>query len=146
LNSVRATNVYEERSLGIFPDTKHDPEVEELSQNGDLNSRAKYVLFCFHLLGLFLQLSHRIWGNHLGAHMRQQLSFGMYYFSRMIAIFIFRCPDMWWLATALFLVCIVEQKSLDDEANASWFNIFTIRGLHFSIEQLVLTFPLKSLS
>jgi len=33
---------------------------------------------------------------------------------------------MWWLGLALFLVCIIERHGLDDEDNASWFNIFNI--------------------
>ena len=53
--------------------------------------------------------------------------------------------DMWWLGLALFLVCIIEVRpssdlvilsvstllqrdGIDDQANSSWFNIFTIRA------------------
>jgi len=51
----------------------------------------------------------KIWGKYLAAHARKQLSF-----------------DMWWLFLALFLVCIVEKESLEDNNNAYWFNIFAI--------------------
>jgi len=33
---------------------------------------------------------------------------------------------MWWLALALFLVCIIERGAITDEANWGWLNIFTI--------------------
>ncbi|KAF8520279.1 cation transport protein-domain-containing protein [Hysterangium stoloniferum] len=97
--NVRSTNVYEERSLGIFhdPEEKYDDE-DELAETHSLESRV------------------RIWGNYLASHARKQLSFGN----------IEGVADMWWLATALFLVCIVERRSLEDDANASWFNIFGI--------------------
>ena len=57
------------------------------------------------------------------------------------------CVDMWWLAVALFLVCIVEvglnfdtvvpalrlaclqRGNLDKPENFSWFTIFTISTL-----------------
>lgn len=50
-----------------------------------------------------------VWSQYLALHMRKQLSF-----------------DMWWLALALFLVCIIERPGLTDPANGSWFNIFAI--------------------
>ncbi|KIJ31257.1 hypothetical protein M422DRAFT_104826, partial [Sphaerobolus stellatus SS14] len=86
--SVRSTNVYEERSLGIFTDPDNEYAEEETLGEG-------------HNL--------KVWGSYLAAHARKQLSF-----------------DMWWLATSLFLLCIVERSSLKDEANASWFNVFRI--------------------
>ncbi|KDQ59452.1 hypothetical protein JAAARDRAFT_621723 [Jaapia argillacea MUCL 33604] len=50
-----------------------------------------------------------IWGKYLLRHMRRQLSF-----------------DMWWLAAALFLLCILERANLNDSANSTWFNIFQL--------------------
>ncbi|KAH9942175.1 cation transport protein-domain-containing protein [Epithele typhae] len=85
--SVRSTNVYEEKSLGVFND---EGSLEEESFNPS-GSRAA------------------VWGRYLAMHARRQLSF-----------------DMWWLGLALFLVCIIEKDGLDDTANATWFNIFTI--------------------
>ncbi|KAG5220041.1 TRKH superfamily [Salix suchowensis] len=38
-----------------------------------------------------------------------------------------RSLDMWWLATAVFLVCIIERANLDAVENFGWFNIFNIR-------------------
>jgi len=80
--SVRSTNVYEERSLGIFED-------EEWHLEGD--SRIA------------------IWGNYLLQHCRTQLSF-----------------DMWWLALCLVIMCLIERSKLENIANASWFNIFSL--------------------
>ncbi|RPD57724.1 hypothetical protein L226DRAFT_512491 [Lentinus tigrinus ALCF2SS1-7] len=85
--SVRSTNVYEEKSLGVFMD---DDESEEEVFNTSGNRAT-------------------VWGRYLAMHARKQLSF-----------------DMWWLGLALFLVCIIEKDGLDDEANCTWFNIFTI--------------------
>ncbi|KIK97977.1 hypothetical protein PAXRUDRAFT_135185 [Paxillus rubicundulus Ve08.2h10] len=50
-----------------------------------------------------------VWGRYLAMHARHQLSF-----------------DMWWLALALFLVCIIEKDNLINTEIQGWFNIFTI--------------------
>ncbi|KAH0829084.1 cation transport protein-domain-containing protein [Lanmaoa asiatica] len=50
-----------------------------------------------------------MWGHYLAMHARYQLSF-----------------DMWWLALALFLVCIIEKDNLINPEIQGWFNIFTI--------------------
>ncbi|KAI0776245.1 cation transport protein-domain-containing protein [Trametes elegans] len=86
--SVRSTNVYEEKSLGVFA-----PE-DDMSAEEAFNSAGNRAT---------------VWGRYLAMHARKQLSF-----------------DMWWLAVALFLVCIIERKGLDDESNNNWFTIFTI--------------------
>ncbi|RSH85304.1 low affinity potassium transporter [Saitozyma podzolica] len=83
--SVRSTNVYEEKSLGLFGD-EEDEEDMEYSEKG-AQAVAKYV----------------------GWHARRQLAF-----------------DIWWLAFALWLLCIIERGPLNDTANATWFNIFSI--------------------
>ncbi|GBE80755.1 Low-affinity potassium transport protein [Sparassis crispa] len=84
--SVRSTNVYEERSLGVF---KEDDSIDET-----FNPSGNRVT---------------VWGRYLASHMRKQLSF-----------------DMWWLALALFLVCIVERDNLINTNNLEWFTIFSI--------------------
>jgi Trk-type K+ transport system membrane component len=66
--SVRSTNVYEERSLGLFSD----------EQEEDFDERAKGP--------------HAV-AKYLGWHARRQLAF-----------------DIWWLAFALWLVCIIEVR------------------------------------
>ncbi|OJT05481.1 Low-affinity potassium transport protein [Trametes pubescens] len=86
--SVRSTNVYEEKSLGVFPSE------EELSPEDAFNDTGNRAT---------------VWGRYLAMHARKQLSF-----------------DMWWLGTALFLVCIIEKNGLEDEANNNWFTIFTV--------------------
>jgi len=85
--SVRSTNVYEEKSLGVFND--EDDEDDNFNPVGNRVT---------------------VWSRYLSMHVRKQLSF-----------------DMWWLATALFLVCIIERDGLDNAENATWFNIFSIR-------------------
>jgi len=50
-----------------------------------------------------------IWGRYLGRHVRRQLSF-----------------DLWWIALALFLICVSERGQLRNPDNASWFTIFAV--------------------
>lgn len=83
--SIRATNVYEEQSLGIF-----DGEEDGEFHFQPVGSRAT------------------VWSQYLSLHARRLLAF-----------------DMWWLAFALFLLCIIERANLNDE-NAPWFNTFTL--------------------
>ncbi|KAF7782717.1 hypothetical protein Agabi119p4_2093 [Agaricus bisporus var. burnettii] len=51
----------------------------------------------------------RIWGRYFAMHARRQLAF-----------------DLWWLAIALFLICIIERRNLNNLDNTGWFNIFTL--------------------
>ncbi|CCL99243.1 uncharacterized protein FIBRA_01258 [Fibroporia radiculosa] len=85
--SVRSTNVYEEKSLGVFEDDQSSVDV-------NFNPAGNRVT---------------VWSRYLAMHMRKQLAF-----------------DMWWLAVALVLICIVERDSLENPANATWFNIFNV--------------------
>ncbi|TFY79418.1 hypothetical protein EWM64_g4595 [Hericium alpestre] len=90
--SIRATNVYEEKSLGIFDEESDDDEsIEDEADYPKTESRVS------------------IMGRYLGRHVRRQLAF-----------------DMWWLAGALFLICIVERGNIDNPDNATWFNLFSI--------------------
>ncbi|KAF8608135.1 TrkH-domain-containing protein [Ceratobasidium sp. AG-I] len=49
------------------------------------------------------------WGSYLAWHARRQLSF-----------------DMWWLAFALWLVCIIERAEIVNPESNGWFDIFAI--------------------
>jgi len=73
-----------------------------------------------------INLPDRIWGKYLAAHARKQLSFGLSGSKFEDDSSIDNALDMWWLFLALFLVCIVEKESLEDNNNAYWFNIFAI--------------------
>lgn len=58
--SVRSTNVYEERSLGVFrPD--NDEDVEDVAEEGEGQGRAK------------------VWGKYLTMHARKQLAFDIWW-------------------------------------------------------------------
>ena len=84
ITSVRSTNVYEEQSLGIYPEDEDD----DMSSSGRTG----------------------IWGHYLKTHARRQLSFGKISTHPDIKIsYLF--SDMWWLGSALFLVCIIEVGS-----------------------------------
>jgi len=50
-----------------------------------------------------------VWSRYLAMHVRKQLAF-----------------DMWWLALALFLTCIIERNKLSNPDDIAWFNIFSI--------------------
>ncbi|PVG02545.1 TrkH-domain-containing protein [Serendipita vermifera] len=96
--SVRSTNVYEEKSLGIFNEAAgNDSEDSSL-----LSDEEKFR----HRRG---ESRTKIWGEYLLWHARQQLAF-----------------DMWWLALALWLICIIERNPLSNPDNQTWFNIFPV--------------------
>ncbi|EIN11405.1 TrkH-domain-containing protein [Punctularia strigosozonata HHB-11173 SS5] len=80
--SIRATNVYEERSLGVF---KVDDTENTEEPKGEVFSK------------------------YLGWHLRRQLSF-----------------DLWWLAAAMLIICIIERANIMDPSNDFWFNQFTV--------------------
>ncbi|KAJ7169106.1 cation transport protein-domain-containing protein [Mycena crocata] len=50
-----------------------------------------------------------VWSRYLAMHARKQLAF-----------------DMWWLGLAVFLVCIIERRNIDEDEKFGWFNIFTV--------------------
>jgi hypothetical protein len=104
--SVRSTNVYEENSLGVFEDDD-DSVDENFTPDGSTAT---------------------VWSRYLALHMRKQLSFGIA-FLNLTPSNSNRLSDMWWLALALFLVCIIEvsvrvvhfpQPCLPKESSASW--------------------------
>lgn len=86
---MRSTNVYEDQSLGIF-------------RLEDKLAAAEYALMTD---GSRMAM----WGRYLTLHARYQLSFGAssFYLARCLHL-ISLVKDMWWLAMALFLVCIIE--------------------------------------
>nr|XP_019014907.1 potassium ion transporter [Kwoniella pini CBS 10737]OCF53688.1 potassium ion transporter [Kwoniella pini CBS 10737] len=81
--SVRATNVYEEKSLGLFGEEEENDEYDNEGEGAQ--AVAKYI----------------------GWHARRQLAF-----------------DIWWLAFALWLICIIERRHLNN--NDESFNIFNV--------------------
>lgn len=115
---MRSTNVYEEKSLGLFGD---EVEEDDLSEEGSgAHAVAKYI----------------------GWHARRQLAFGeSHSWQRRINLYVF--ADIWWLAFALWLVCIIEVRHTRHmggqkwklttlmqrghiDNDQEWFNIFTI--------------------
>ena len=133
--SVRATNVYEERSLGVYEDDA-DALDDELNDDARWNAPAESRV--------------AIWGKYLARHARRQLSFGEIYEtakdSECEMFNAFGDTDMWWLAVSLFLLCIVEvsaicaseaqsgglvlttsqRSSLTDSSKISYFNVFAL--------------------
>lgn len=86
LHSVRSTNVYEEKSLGIYED---DTSIDE----GGISPSGNRVT---------------VWGNYLAMHARRQLAFGTSPSHDHVRVAHHCRVDMWWLGLALFLLCIIE--------------------------------------
>lgn len=95
--SIRSTNVYEQRSLGVYEDVEEDPE--DLDPDVDEDA-AKLVRG---------PKGEVLFSKYLGMHVRRQLSY-----------------DLWWLALALFLILITERGQVMNHESDSWFNQFTV--------------------
>jgi Trk-type K+ transport system membrane component len=92
--SVRSTNVYEERSLGLFNPHDHDQDDSEdtFVPSGDRMT---------------------VWSRYLAMHARQQLAFGKNNpCHESWSCMLMMLSDMWWLALSLFLICIIEVRSI----------------------------------
>jgi hypothetical protein len=114
--SVRSTNVYEEKSLGIFGDDGgNDSENSSLLSDeekfihrpGESRSKIWGEYLLWHARLLIVPISLALLGSLIDY--RQQLAF-----------------DMWWLALALWLICIIERSPLSNPDDQSWFNIFSV--------------------
>ena len=110
---MRATNVYEEKSLGI---SYSDDDLDSDDEEDEVRVSEGRVA---------------IWGKYLMRHMRRQLSFG-----ERASITDLDVPrsveltsgsDIWWLALSLLLITIIERDNIMNTANATWFNNFAIR-------------------
>ncbi|ETW82203.1 potassium transporter [Heterobasidion irregulare TC 32-1] len=88
------------RSTNVYEERSLGVSETVIGDDGDIEDEANYP-----------QTDSRvaIWGRYLGRHVKRQLAF-----------------DMWWLALALFLICIIEKNQLSDSANESWFNLFSM--------------------
>ena len=67
--SVRSTNVYEEKSLGVYDDDESDDESEEEPDEGQFLTAAKE------------NKRVAVWGRYLAWHARRQLAFGNHIFT-----------------------------------------------------------------
>lgn len=121
---VRSTNVYEERSLGLFEeadDSDSDDGEAGAAQPGPGRGSKMLGYLAFHArkqVRSFLTTTSCSELTRLGV----QLAF-----------------DIWWLALALWLCCIIEREEINNPATESWLNIFNIL---FEIVSLLL--PLRN--
>ncbi|CAI4045234.1 hypothetical protein SKDZ_11G2530 [Saccharomyces kudriavzevii ZP591] len=104
--SIRRTNVYEEQSLGLYDngqngsdatdenDAMDDDRGDESDQSDTASAKSKP--------------KHRSPKSFVGAHLRRQLSF-----------------DMWFMFLGLFIICICESKRIEDVSEPE-FNVFAI--------------------
>jgi len=108
--SVRNTNVYEEQSLGLFD----QDDVEDAEQGVELENNlasGRHVRGALLVImdSMFYAVFFQVWGRYLAYHARRQLAF-----------------DMWWISSAVILICIFERRPLSDPANLTWYGIFPI--------------------
>lgn len=97
--SVRSTNVYEERSLGLFEDIDEEAVEAALTGQQGATAVAKYLGWqC-----VYFQL------RPANPSARRQLAF-----------------DMWWIGASLWIVCIIERSQLNDPAKYEYFNVFNV--------------------
>lgn len=85
---MRSTNVYEEQSLGIF----HSDDQLSAAERAFETNGSRMAM----------------WGRYLAMHARHQLSFGASLFILPVVFLRISVEDMWWLALALVLICIIE--------------------------------------
>lgn len=92
--AIRSTNVYEEQALGIFTSPQDDNHMVNDGPRDDSESQ-----------------EHDAWGHFLGEHIRQQLSY-----------------DLWYIALAIWIVCIAERGQIKeiDPSQYAYMNVFTI--------------------
>lgn len=94
--TIRNSNVYEERSLGIYSD---DAEYEELEAKGKT----------------FMSWAKKRFGgatsNHKGVFVQQQLRAQL-------------AHDLWWLVLAVFLIMIIEGSQF--QSNPAVFSVFNV--------------------
>lgn len=85
-----------------------------------------------------------VWGSYLAWHARRQLAFGGFApFANMDGFSVLTLQiDMWWIALALFLLCIIERSKIQDEDNFQWFTIFTLSELFLISGAISCTDPL----
>ena len=68
--TVRSTNVYEDRAIGVFHSNDEDSDDETLSKKEkEFEERAREVP---------KHQRQRVWGKYLAFHARRQLAFGRY--------------------------------------------------------------------
>ena len=96
--SIRSTNVYESKSLGVFDDSDDESE-HEAEWDRQKPKMSTYIAY----------------------HARRQLSFDM-----CVACASLADARRWYLVLALFLIAIIEKDNIQDPASDSYFNLFTI--------------------
>ena len=117
--TVRSTNVYEDRAIGVFNSDSDSSDDESLSKKEkEFEEQARRVP---------KHQRQRVWGKYLAFHARRQLAFGKYTSTRQLPYSLTpsRLLDIWWLVFALFLITIIDRHAIIDP-NQPLFNIFTI--------------------
>ena len=105
--SLRSTNVYEERSLGVFQDHKEQEESNE--PKGE------------------------VFGKYLGWHVRQQLAFDLWWLAAALLamnVIEVRCNyfifiHIWKHASAILITTFLQRGNLMAADNEGWFNQFS---------------------
>jgi Trk-type K+ transport system membrane component len=99
--SIRSTNVYEERSLGVY---EHDETpADEPTLVGDKSEVFRYPPISHNTSCRLTSSKYLVW------HMRRQLAF-----------------DIWPLCAAIFAITVFERGKIMDPEKSEWFTIFKI--------------------
>ncbi|CCK69381.1 Trk1p KNAG_0C02700 [Huiozyma naganishii CBS 8797] len=109
--SIRRTNVYEERSLGMYGKIEeHDDEDEDVdsSDTETKTKKSKKRKNRNNLEEDDEKKDHVSTKSFIGAHLRKQLSF-----------------DLWFLFLGLFVICLCENSKIQDTTRPN-FNVFSI--------------------
>lgn len=103
--SIRRTNVYEEQSLGLYGEMKREETLDSDESDSSNDARSNSNL---PRAQARKRKKHQTSESFIGAHLRKQLSF-----------------DMWFLFLGLFIICLCEGGKIKDTTKPD-FNIFAI--------------------
>ena len=113
--TVRSTNVYEDRAIGVFDSDSDDSEDERKEK--EFEEKARRVP---------RHQRQRVWGKYLAFHARRQLAFGKHSDThKKSSSDLSQLQDIWWLVFALFLITIIDRHAILDPSQPL-FNIFTV--------------------
>jgi Trk-type K+ transport system membrane component len=98
---VRGTNVYEERSLGVYADRAEQAAAPEPAEG-------------------------EVFSKYLGWHVRQQLAFDIWWLALALLLIDIIEVRRGWVASDRSMTPSTQRGGLTDDANFGWFNQFTI--------------------
>jgi hypothetical protein len=111
--AVRSTNVYEDRSLGVYEEEEDSDDEEEKEQEYEKDKRSRPV----------------VWGSYLAWHAKRQLAYGEPLKRKIQFVCLMIVIDIWWVAAAWLLVSIFERGKIWNPSTRQ----FDLFGILFEI-------------